>query len=101
MLGGVIDDEVEMYSWTFLDRGLGSMQCDARTLTRGWHQDGESVLGIREPNWPVAKNARPERHCPVDVIGTEHDGSEAKHAVSLTPPVGSNARRLRTAASLR
>ena len=59
-------------------------QRDARSLTRRWHQDREFVLGIREPNRPVRKNARPERHCPVDVIGAEHDRSQSKHDASLT-----------------
>ena len=40
LFGGVIDDEVEVCSWTFLGRRVGSVQPDARSLTRrgapGW-----------------------------------------------------------------
>jgi hypothetical protein len=90
MFSGVIDDEVEMCSWTFLGRGIGSMQRDARSLTRWRHEDREFVLGIREPNRSVPKNARPERHCSVDIIGTEHDRSKSNHDVSVTPMTGPN-----------
>jgi hypothetical protein len=35
MFSGVIDDEVEMCPWTFLGRGIGSMQRDARSSPDG------------------------------------------------------------------
>ena len=83
LLRGVLDDEVEMDSWTFLWRGIRSVKRDTRSLT-GWRQeDREFVVGIREPDGAVRKDARPERHCSVDVIDTQHDRSESQHTISV------------------
>ena len=81
---GIVDDEVDVKSWTFLGRGGRSMNRNASSLTGGWHEDREAILGRREPNGPVAKDARPERNCSVHVIGTEHHGAESNHHLSLT-----------------
>ena len=81
---GIIDHEVDVKSWTFLGRGGRSMHGNASSLTRRWHEDREAILGRREPNGPVAKDARPERNCSVHVIGTEHHGAESNHHLSLT-----------------
>lgn len=60
LLGRVVDDEVEMNARMFLRWRGCPLQCDSRSLTRGWNQNREFVVGVGKANGLIPENERPK-----------------------------------------